>query len=392
MFKNINQCDVYVCMWCIYMLQEVLYSRGIINQLLQLVMLIWGIFAFLKYIIQTTEYSPILKATILLIAMYTIYGGIHFLMQDKYYYLQISLNSLVPIFLFYCFAMESKLTSDRIRIYLPVLIVISILLYYKEESSVLLNVNKEEITNNTGYIFVTLIPCLFFYSKKPILQYIFLGIILVHVFMAMKRGAILIGALSTIVLLYANVNHSYRGTKFLFVVLSIIIVFGISEYVDYMMNNSLYFMERVEDTMEGNSSGRDVIYESLWNILLSEPNPFYFYLGRGAESTLKLIGKLAHQDWLETFCNNGLLGVFILLTFFYIFGKNAWESRYCFSRMMFFSFVTLFITTFSKTLFSMSIQNLDLPITMLLGYFAYWSMQPIEEFEDIEEIYYEQDE
>ena len=392
MLKRINQCDVFVGLWCIYMSQEILYSPGILNQVIQLVMLIWGVIAFFKYMTQTTEHSPLLKATILLIAMYMIYGGIHFLMHDKYYYLQISLNSLVPIFLFYCFAMDGKLTSERIKIYLPILIVICILLYYRIESSVLLDSNKEEITNNAGYIFITLIPCLFFYSKRPILQYVFLGIILIHVFMAMKRGAILIGALSTIVLLYANVKNSSRATKFLFVMLSVIIVFGISKYIDYMMNNSAYFMGRVEDTMEGNSSGRDVMYETLWNTLLSEPNPFYFYLGRGAESTLKLIGKFAHQDWLETFCNNGFLGVVILFIFFYTFGKNVWTSKEYFPRMMFFSFATLFITTFSKTLFSMSIQNLDLPITMLLGYFAYWSMQPIDEFEDIEEIYYEQDE
>lgn len=389
MFKRINQCDIYVGLWCVYMLQEVLYSPGIINQLLQLIMLIWGIIAFIKYMIQTTEHSPLLKATILLIAMYTIYGGIHFLMHNKYYYLQISLNSLVPIFLFYYFAMEGKLNSDRIRTYLPVLIVICILLYYRKESAVLLISNKEEITNNTGYIFITLIPFLFFYSKKPILQYVFLGIILVHVFMAMKRGAILIGSLSTIVLLYANVKNSSRGTKFIFVILSISIVFGISKYIDYMMNNSVYFMGRVEDTMEGNTSGRDVIYENLWNTLLSEPSPFYFYLGRGAESTLRIIGKFAHQDWLETFCNNGFLGVIILFVFFYTFGKNAWRSKYIFSRMMCFSFVSLFITSFSKTLFSMSIQNLDLPITMLLGYFTYWMTQSTEELE----IYnYEQDE
>ena len=389
MFKNINQCDVYVGLWCIYMLQEVLYSPGIINQLLQLIMLIWGMIALFKYIIQTTESSSILKVTILLIAMYTIYGSIYFLMQDKYYYLQISLNSLVPIFLFYYFAMEGKLTSDRIRIYLPILIPICIMLYYKIENQELLQNGGEETTNNAGYYFVSLIPFLFFYSKKPFLQFTFLGIILLYIIMGMKRGAILIGVFETMVLLYANMKNSSRRMKILFSILTFIIVVGINKYIDYMMNNSAFFMARVEDTMEGNSSGRDVIYENLWYKLLSEPEPFYFYLGRGAESTIKLVGKFAHQDWLETFCNNGLLGVVILFYFFYTFGKNAWLSRVCFSEMMFYSFVTLFITTLSKTLFSMSIQNLDLPITMLLGYFAYWMSQQTDNFENYD---YEQEE
>ena len=383
MLKRINQCDVYVGLCCIYMLQGILYPQGIINQLLQLIMLLWSMTAVCRYVIQSTiySYSSILKATFLLIVMYTIYGMIHIMfgeaimMRDQYLYLQASLNSLTPIFLFYDFTMNGKLTSDRIRIYLPILIVTCILLFYKNESQVLLQKNVEEITNNAGYLFVPLIPFLFFFSKRPILQYVFIGIILLYVFMGMKRGTILIGVLSTMVLLYANMKISSRGTKFLFVMLTIVIVVGISKYIDYMVNNSSYFMARVEDTLEGNTSGRDVIYENLWNTLHLEPNPLYFYFGRGANSTLNIVGNGAHQDWLETFCNNGLIGVLILCFFFYTCGKNVWESRLCFSGIMFYSFVALFLIIFCKTLFSMSIQDLDLSETMLLGYFSYWMTQ-----------------
>lgn len=390
MFKKINKCDIYLGLWCIYMLQEVLYSPGIINQLLQLIMLSWGMIALFKYIIQSTKSSPILQVTLMLIAMYTIYGSIHIMfgeaimMRNQYIYLQASLNSLVPIFLFYSFTVEGKLTSDRISSYLPFLIVICILIYYKEENRALLKIDNEEITNNAGYFFVTLIPFLFFYFKKPILQYLFLGIILLYVLMAMKRGAILISAVASIVFLYANLKNSSRWMKFLVILLSIVFVIGVSMYIDYMMSQSEYFMVRYEQTLEGNTSGRNIIYENLWNTLLLEPNPFYFYLGRGANSTLKLVGNGAHQDWLETFCNNGLLGLIILFFFFYSFGKNVWKSKQYFPTMMFYSFATLFIITFSKTLFSMSIQNLELPITMLLGYFAFWMTLSLEEVEEQE--------
>lgn len=379
MFKQINQCDVYVGLWCIYMLQGVLYPQGIINQLLQLIMLLWAMIAVFKYIFESRIYiySSILKATSLLIVMYTIYGSFYIMFdtptigQNTYYYLQSALNSLAPIFLFYNFTMNGKLTSDRIRIYLPILIVSCILLYYKNESLVVLKSNMEEITNNAGYFFVPLISFLFFYTKKPIIQYVFMGIILLYVFMGMKRGAILIGVLGTMVLLYANIKNSSRWSKFLFMLLTIIILVGISKYIDYMMDNSAYFMARVEQTLDGNSSGRDVIYDKLWNTLLLEPSPFYFIFGRGANSTVTIAGNVAHQDWLETFCNNGLVGVIILFFFFYTFGKNVWKSRQSFSGMKFYSFLTLFIIVFSKTLFSMSIQDLDLSETMLIGYFAF---------------------
>lgn len=387
MLKKINQCDVYVCMWCIYMLQGILYPSGIINQLLQLLMLLWAMIAVFKYVVQPVTHSPILRVTFILILMYTVYGIIHFMFdeavigQNTYYYLQSALNSLAPIFLFYDFTMNGKLTSDRIKIYLPILILICILLYYKNESKVLLETNKEEITNNAGYYFIPLIPFLFFYSKNPVLQCVFMGIILLYVFMGMKRGAILIGVFGTLILLYANIRNSSRKMKSVYLALSIIIVVGIYKLFSYMMNNSAYFMTRLEQTMEGNSSGRDVIYGNLWNTLLLETEPFYFYFGRGAESTLKVTGLFAHQDWLEIFCNNGFIGVCILFFFFYISARSAWRCRTSFTRMMFYSFVTIIIIIFSKTLFSMSIQDLDLSESMLLGYFAYWASQPTDNFE-----------
>ena len=388
MLKRINQCDIYVGLWCIYMLQEILYPPCIINQLIQIMMLLWGMTAVCRYMVESAGYSPILKATFLLIVMYLIYGTIHIMYDDPingqytYYYLQSALNSLAPIYLFYEFTMNGKLTSERIKIYLPILLVVCILLYYKTENHVLLQKGGEEITNNAGYFFVSLIPFLFFHSKKPILQFAFLGVILLYVFMGMKRGAILIGVVGAVMFLYANLKEPLGKKKILFLILTTIIIVGVSIYIGYMMDNSAYFMARVEDTLEGNTSGRDAIYGNLWNTLLLESRPLYFYLGRGADSTITVIGKVAHQDWLEIFCNNGLLGVFILFVFFYIFGKNAWGSRLRFSGMMFNSFITLFIIVFSKTLFSMSIQNLDLPITMLLGYFAYWMTQSLEDVEE----------
>ena len=378
MLKKINQCDIYVGLWCIYMLQEVLYSPGIINQVLQLVMLLWSMTAVFRYIIQSEIYkSPILKSVFVLIIMYTIYGIIHIMfdapikVQGQHVYLQTALNSLAPIFLFYEFTMNGKLTSDRIRIYLPILIFTCILLYSKTENQMLLLVSGEEVTNNAGYFFVSLIPYLFFYSKRPILQYVFVGIILLYLFMAMKRGAILIGVIGAMVLLYANIKNSSRGMKFLFAMLTIIIIVGICVYINYMMNTSAYFMARFEQTLDGDSSNRDVIYSTLWNTLFYESRPLYFYLGRGADSTLRVAGAFAHQDWLETFCNNGLIGVFILFGFFYTFGKNALISKKYFSVMMFYSFVTLFIIIFIKTLFSAAIKDMYLYESMLIGYFAF---------------------
>ena len=381
MFKRINHCDIYVGLWVIYMLQGVIYSPGIINQFLQLVMLLWGLTAFFKYINQSSmRRSSILKATFILIIMYALYGCIHIMfgkrmISSNYVYLQSSLNSLIPIFLFYYFTYKGYLTSNRIRIYLPIFILTCILLYYKKEASILLESNNEEITNNIGYMFTSLIPLLFFYSKKPIFQYVLLGIILLFIFMGMKRGAILLGVVSSVLLLYVILKESSRCLKLLTILLSVSIIIGFFYYIDYLMTNSAYFVLRVEQTLEGNSSGRDILYGKLWDTLFQESNIFVILFGRGADSTIKIVGNYAHQDWLETFCNNGLLGVFILFLFFYSFGKSVLKSKRHFPTMMYYSFLILFVITFSKSLISMSIQNLDLYQSLLIGYFAYKTVE-----------------
>lgn len=370
-------------MWCLYMLQDVLYPSGMINQMLQLIMLLWGLIALYKYATNTNIHSPFLKATFLLVSMYVLYGGVHIIwgkgvvkeydVVPTYYYLRSALNSLVPIFLFYYFSHKKYLTSDRIRIYLPIFIFVCILIYYKNKVYVMQDTGREEIANNMAYMFTSLIPMLFFFDKKAIWQYFQLVIIMLFVFMGMKRGAMLVGGACTIILLYANFKNAKGKESFFIVFLSIALIVGLVYYIESLMNNSAFFVHRIEQTLEGHTSNRDIIYGRIWQTVIKEHNVFYLLFGRGANSTITVAGNYAHQDWLEILCNNGIVGVLILLFFFHTLGKMTRNSRKRFPLMMYYSFVTLFFTSFIKTMFSMSIQNLDLTQTLLLGYFAYWS-------------------
>ena len=190
----------------------------------------------------------------------------------------------------------------------------------------------------------------------------------------MKRGSILIGVVGSIILIYSNLKYSTRKNKLLTLFFSASIIIGCILYINYMMLNSEYFAFRIEQTLDGNSSGRDRMYSDLLKVLLHEHNIFHFLFGRGADSTIRFIGNYAHQDWLETFCNNGLLGLVVMFTFFFILGIKVRNSKKQMPSMMYYSFVALFIITFSKTLFSMSIQNLDFFQSLLIGYFSYFSI------------------
>ena len=151
---------------------------------------------------------------------------------------------------------------------------------------------------------------------------------------------------------------------------------GAVYFVSKMMSESDYFAYRVEQTLSGDSSGRDDLYGTLWHSILNEQNMFYILFGRGADSTWAVAGNYAHQDWLETLCNNGLTGCVILLCFFLMFLRDAFSSRTVFSKNFYAAYMVLFVITMSKTMFSMSIQSMEVPLSMLLGYFTYWVNHP----------------
>ena len=373
---------MFVALNIIYLMQGLLYPQGPINQIIQLLMIIWGLVVSLRYLFRPQKNPKLLKATSLLLIMYCVYGCIEILFGNpllhhipelpaKYIYLQMSLKSLLNIFVFYHYSSNGQLTSMRICVYATIILLTLIPKYYYQQAQIMLLSEREEVTNNMGYTFLALIPAYFFFNKRTILQYILLTVTLLYIIMAMKRGAILIGVLAAIILVFSNVTSGNRKQKRISLVFSTFLIIAVAIFVINLMNNSAYFAQRIEQTIAGDSSGRDDLYKNLWDMLLSEQNIFYILLGRGADSTWALVGNYAHQDWLETFCNNGLIGVIILFYFYYLFFIAAYYSKKYLSRNYFFAFMTLFIIAFSKTLFSMSIQSMEVAISMVLGYLLY---------------------
>lgn len=392
MLKKLNACDYYIAIWALYYLQGVLYPQGIINRLLQLIMILWAGIVTIKSLKSALK-SPFLKVTLYLVLMYCIYGGWIILFGNvpnksgwappTYIYLQVSLNSLLPIFLFFHYTKKGLVNTNIIIRYSIIFLLVSIVMFYKNKYSLMEKLNHEEVTNNMGYLFVSLIPLVFFFNKRPILQYALLATIGAFIFMGFKRGAMLIGSLSIIFFIYSNFKSANKKQKIGIMLLSIGIIIVAVYYLSYMMQSSDYFKRRIEQTIEGDSSGRDVIYGSAWDKFLNETNLFYLLFGHGADATVGITGNYAHQDWLEILINNGIIGVLILLSFFAVMAKTTYKQRHRFPPYMYYSFGVVLFISFSKTIFSMSIQDMHISQTLLLGYFAYWSTRPKEELQNL---------
>jgi O-antigen ligase len=157
------------------------------------------------------------------------------------------------------------------------------------------------------------------------------------------------------------------GLKKFFVIFALIVgMIGAYSVFDKMLDSSSYFQERVDDTMEGDSSGRDVIYEFFWNYYRNNTTPEEFLVGMGANATLDIFGQYAHNDWLEIAINQGLLGIVIYLLYWISFLRLLRKKNLPPDVKV--ALWMLFMIGFLKTLFSMSYREYTVYYSMVLGY------------------------
>lgn len=377
MIKSSAILHIYTLLWSVYFLQGTVFSHygGGMAQMILVLLLLFSIFCFF-YVNINYNINSYLKALNYLVVMFTVYGVIRILLNEiiigdrlvaeiPFYYLKNVYISLLPIYVYYLFAKVGILEQKHLQLYLCLFLIVVTFSYIDNYRQASLRKESEEVTNNMGIRFMTLIPMLFFLEKKRLLQYAALVYILTFVVMGMKRGAILLAVVLTIYFLYHSLKEASQKEKLYLLLLSIVAIILIGMVVEDLMDNSAYFNRRVQQTMEGDASGRDSIYSTLWYAFLENGSLFHCLLGFGADSTVQFCGTSAHNDWLELLINNGLLGIVLYVGYWWKFTslKNIIEDEN--TRC---AAVAYCITFFMLTLYSMSYNNMDIFCTMGLGY------------------------
>lgn len=384
MLRYFNQFYLYTIIWIIYMMQEMLFGEGGgIGRLLLIVLLVWSILIFIK----TTRHSILprsLNVLAVLLGTYILYGLVPILTSETlnvndgvavppFSYMKSALISIVPVFVFFHYAKKGYITQTNIKWLAVAFFAILIFDYYHSATKLLLQAlergsSREEFTNNVGYNFLCLLPYLYFFKKKYALLFM-LGI-MAFIVMAMKRGAIMIGAVCVMFYLYQWFRFASRKTK-MYAFIGIVCIFVLSgHFIMDFYEQSSYFQKRVEDTLEGYTSNRDVIASSLWGFYVGDASLFEQLFGCGANGTLKHATNYAHNDWLEMLINQGLVGVLIQLAFYVTLFFDMRKMRRI-DKQYYYSFLTLYIIVFTKTIFSMSICAMLPYTTMMLGFFLY---------------------
>lgn len=380
---KLNRCDWFIIVWVLYYLQGVLYpTGGAISTGLLGINLLVSMYCAIK-IWQMPNHPPYIKGLNLLVLMFTIYGFYLILMNPStvyyrmsgmsmasYNYIKSIYLSILPIYAFYYFSLKGYLTAERLRWWAVVFCISCVLSYYlymqKAMEKLLARGSlAEETTNNAGYLFLSLIPIWVLFRKKPLLQYAGLALCMSFILMGMKRGAIAIGGVVVLYLIWQIIKNA-RGKQRTIVILltAVLAVVGVYFVID-MMTSSDYFMQRLEATKEGNSSGRDSLYSFFWTYFTEKADAIQYLFGRGANGTLEIYYNYAHNDWLEIAVNQGLLGIIVYAVYWKKF-YSTWRQSTNIEAKTILALVG--IIYFAQTLFSMSYGDMTYVSTSVLGY------------------------
>lgn len=370
-----NPCNIYITLWCVYLLQGTLYEKGsMLSQVMLVMILLMSFYHVLQVISSDIKYF---RGYIPLLVVFSIYGVILFVTDgDKtqgiyaqrptYIYIKDIYMSLLPIASFYYFTIRKNLDIHSLSVWIFVFFIIAIANYYKVRREVMeVLLDRDDIVNNSGYVFASLIPCVKVF-KKRVLAYICIAVCILFTMFAMKRGAIVVCTLAVLIYFYVQIKESKGRTKFLSLVLMGVTGMSSVYYMQETLFQNDFFNSRLEATFEGYTSHREDIYAELVEFYTERATFLQQLVGIGANGTLKVAINYAHNDWLEILINQGVLGILFFLNYWIMFFKTVLSKTLSQeSRQVLFM---IFVMTLVQTFFSMSIGGNTLYLCTVFGF------------------------
>lgn len=370
---------IYFILWCLYLLQRTLFSENsVIAQGILVLLIVWSGYHFIKSF-QIVNKPRFFIALDLLLIMFFVYGTILLMgneyiynrngdLVSNYTYLRNILISLLPIYSFYYYSLIGQIGIIEIKKGTILLLVVAIASFfqYQTQLSFFSDSNVGEITNNQAYSFLFLLPCFMLFDNK-VIRYGGMVLCAVFIVLSMKRGAILVGSICFILFIIDSYRDSKFSGRFWTILGSIVVAVLIYKLVIYEYETNDYFVYRIDQTMEGSSSGRDELVSNLLRIYSDDYSFSQQLVGSGANATIKYVSKYAHNDWVELLINQGLLGV-ILYVFYWLSLIKAWRNKNI-SRNIKSVFGIIIIIMLLKTVFSMSYTDVGIFGAFALGYF-----------------------
>lgn len=344
----------------------------------------WSLY-YLYKVITTCPSNPYINGLNCIFLIVTIYGLYRFFEGEVYYrwlsgdntpigpreFIIEYWKSLLPIYAFYYYSFIGQLTKKSLMTWSVIFLAAITVSYYGEESKriaeLLMETDQDGVTNNTGYRFLAILPLLAFFNRKPLLQYGFLAYAIMYIIMGMKRGAIIIGGLCLMIFVWETIRNASIFKKVLLLFFASCLFYIGYKFILWNIENNAYFLARIDDTLSGNTSGRDTIFVKLINFYFYETNLTQILFGIGADGTFLAIGQAAHNDWLEILIDMGLLGLCCYI-YYWIQFFRTWKISKSSNDDIRLCLTILLVTFFLKTIFSMSVNSMSIYATCALGF------------------------
>lgn len=223
--------------------------------------------------------------------------------------------------------------------------------------------------NNDAYLFVSMLPVIGLFMRHK-LWYLFLYSVLMYfIILGSKRGAVIafiVGSIFSLYYLYRGLEkkNKLRNVFFILIGLGVIAYYAYDQYIHY------YFLQnRIRDAMEGDSSGREIIYSLVYRAWYDSDNVWNMLFGYGFNGARKLVHMYAHNDWLELLAGQGMLGVSVYLFVFYGLVEFYLKNK----RFLYAQEKSIYLTVLSmwfvQSLFSMGYGGLyTFTYTLSVGY------------------------
>lgn len=265
--------------------------------------------------------------------------------------------SSLPFYPFYYFSQKGILNSKHLIRFFIFMLPITVLRYFFNANEILLErtSTNTDLVNNIAYSFVALIPFVFLFKRKKIFSIISMIVLMFFIIQGSKRGALIAGTIGLLSFLYFQLKTVERKNRFRSYLIVLIGIIGLSYFAYDIFQNNEYLISRMQRIgEEGGSSGRNIIYENIFNGWYNSDSFINLLFGFGFAASLKLsgTGNFAHNDWLELLSNFGLLGITIYGALFYSAVKYIRYQKWDIDKRLI--MLTIVLIWFFTTLVSMS--------------------------------------
>lgn len=292
----------------------------------------------------------------------------------KYLYILWLVPSLLSVFPVYVFTCRGWLDERKMKILFFILFFCSMFAFYggleqQKLNAILMKTGQEEFTVTSVYAFLSIIPLVILFKDKSIIQFTLMGVMFAYFILSAKRGVVVLGGSAIVLIALAMVIQGSLTKKVAVTFTTIALMLVVYSFFHHQMENSLYFSLRVEQTLDGYTSNRDVLAKNAVEYFNTKTNFRQFVFGVGAQGSLIVNENFTHNDWLAILLEQGLLGVLLYVLYWGGFVVTWIKSRRC-DRDAFVAIGLLILIGFGKTLFSMYYLPVSVEMMRSSGFFT----------------------